>query len=80
MDQTNSTTLEVKKDIVGDVVEPSATTASSFADQVDKAASPVKNTDLKEQEPLEAQTPSPVKTEGMNLAVEKKTQSAGNPA
>ena len=79
MDQTNCT-IEVKPVVVADDVQPSATTASSFADQVDKHASPVKNADLKEQEPLEAQTPSPVKTEGMNLAVEKKTQSAGNPS
>jgi len=57
-------------------VEPSATTASSFAENVDKVASPVKNSDLQEQEPLEAQTPSPVKTEGMALNVEKKNNSA----
>jgi len=69
MDQTKSNT-EVK--IVAEQTEPSATTASSFAEQVDRTASPVKNADLQEQEPLEAQTPSPVKTEGMNLTVDKK--------
>lgn len=57
-------------------VEPSATTASSFAENVAKVTSPVKNSDFQEQEPLEAQTPSPVKTEGMNLNVEKKNNSA----
>ena len=48
MDQTKEEkTIEVQ-------VEPSATTASSFAENVEKTASPVKNADLQEQEPLEA--------------------------
>jgi hypothetical protein len=48
MDQT-------KEDKIIEVqVEPSATTASSFAEQIDKHTSPVKNADLQGQEPLEA--------------------------
>jgi hypothetical protein len=58
-------------------VEQSATTASSLGEQVDKAASPVKNVDLQGQERHDdPQTPSPVKTESMNINVDKKAQSA----
>jgi hypothetical protein len=67
MDQTQT---QEKTTFVVDQVEQSATTASSLGEQVDKNASPVK---LEGQERLEeAQTPSPVKTESMNLAVDKK--------
>lgn len=70
MDQTNS---QEKTIVVADQVEPSATTASSLGEQVDKSASPVKNADLQGQERHEdPQTPSPVKTESLNLAVDKK--------
>ena len=44
---------------------------------MDKAASPVKNVDLLGQERHDdPQTPSPVKTESMNLNIDKKAQSA----
>ena len=76
MDPSKSTEIEVKKQFVPTQPEPSATTASSFADQVDKSASPVKNVNLQEQEPLDIQTPSPIKSEGLVTVDNKKTQSA----